>query len=143
MLAETSIVTRCTDAAFVNAVVNDPAVRPFVGPGTEPLDLSSLVASPLNLFFMGEYGGIGLFWTSPRVYEVHTFVLKAGRGDWARKCARSVTRHARAAGATSLWTRIAPELTNVIAYAQEMGMVPTGIELETFGTPHLVYEMEV
>lgn len=116
-----------TDAAAVNAVVNHPAVRPFVGsPDEGEIDLSELTARAENLFLLGEHGGFALYWTAPFTREVHTFVLPKGRGAWARDAAGEGIVIAVAHGTAVLWTRIPPGLPNVRAYAVRMGMRPTG-----------------
>jgi hypothetical protein len=44
------------DVDRINAAVNHPDVRPFVGPGEDMLDLAPLVARAENWFLMGEHG---------------------------------------------------------------------------------------
>lgn len=141
MLALASIVSPSRDADFINSVVNDPDVRPFVG-GEGELDLSPLMANSHNVFLMGDHGGFALIWTAPRTFEVHTFILKAGRGHWARAAVNAMVRYMREHGAKRLWTQINATQPNVIAYAVEAGMCPTGEELQTFGERHIVFEME-
>lgn len=136
------IVARTFDAGFVNAVVNSPDVRPFVGPGGE-LDLSEAVAKPENWFLMGEHGGFLLAWSAPGVHEVHTFILKSGRGDWACDAALATIRFATENGATMLWTKIPADQPNVSAFAYKMGMRETGQFVETFNKPYAVSSMEL
>lgn len=126
-------------------MINDPAVRPFVGPeDLGPLDISEQVANPVNLFVMGEHGGFGLLWTAPFTREVHTFILKEGRGIWAREAAQAGIELARQHGTAILWTRIPQgRLPNVHAFAKWMGMRPTGEVIQTFDEPHDVYMMAV
>lgn len=132
------------DANAVNAVVNHPAIRPFVGePEAGDLDLSPLMARPENLFPFGAHGGFALIWTAPHAREVHTFILPEGRGKWAREAAREGIEMARQCGTQMLWTRIPPHAPNVRAYATIMGMAPTGEEIEVFGSPWPIYCMEV
>lgn len=131
------------DSDAVNAVVNHPAIRPFVGePDAGELDLSALVERPENLFPFGEHGGFALLWTAPQTREVHTFILPEGRGKWAREAAREGIEMARQCGTRLLWTRIPPDAPNVRAYAAFMGMSPTGEEIETFGALWPIYSME-
>lgn len=139
------LLRRCSDHHAVDAVVNHPDVRPFVGIGGPQgyLDHSSPVARPENWFLLGEHGGFGLIWTAPGVHEVHTFILKTGRGEWARAAARETINYARTSGDRMLWTRIHPAQVNVVAFATEMGMRPSGMTLETFGVPYLVFHMEI
>ncbi len=75
---------RDMSAERINEIVNSPDLRPFIG-DTEvgPLDFSALVANPLNFNLMGEHGGCLFLWSAVGAYEVHTHVLKSGRGAWA------------------------------------------------------------
>lgn len=137
-----NLVALSRDAERINAIVNHPDVRPFIGPGGA-LDLSAAVERPENWFLMGEHGGFGLIWSAPGVHEVHTFILKTGRGQWAREAAAAVISYAAVRGDYMLWTKIAPEQVNVIAFATGMGMWETGQIVETFDAPYLVYKMEI
>lgn len=138
------MLTLSRDVDAINAVVNHPAVRPFVGaPDAGALDLSELVETSANLFPMGEHGGFALIWTAPHTREVHTFILPEGRGKWARDAARDGIALAVEHGTRRLWTQVAPEQRNVAAYAVGMGMEPTGETLDTLGHPHVVYAMDV
>jgi hypothetical protein len=74
------MITRTMDATFLNEVANHPEVRPFVGPGSEPLDLMALLSDPENVALQAEHGGWLLICLSPGVYELHTVFLPAGRG---------------------------------------------------------------
>lgn len=135
------LLARTFDAVAVNAVANHPEVRPFIG-HTEAgdLDLSELVRRPENIFLIGEHGGFALIWSAPRIHEVHTFIVKSGRGEWAREAAAEMLEF-MTSYAERLWTRIHSAQVNVIRFAEEMGMRPTGMTIETFGEPHGVYEM--
>lgn len=135
------MIALCHDAVTVNEVVNHPEVRPFVGPGGD-LDLSAAVAAPENWFLMGEHGGFGLIWSAPGVYEVHTFIKKAGRGVWAKQAAKDGIAFAFDHGAKMLWTKVPEGRENVALYAMAMGMKPAGMSVETFGEPHRIYKME-
>lgn len=97
----------------------------------------------MNLFPMGEHGGFALIWTAPFTREVHTFVLKEGRGVWAREAAQAGIEIARQHGTCILWTRIPDDLPNVRAFAKGMGMKPTGETIETFGKAYAVYMMAI
>lgn len=138
------ILTRTFDAERVNAVINDPSVRPFVGdPDLGDLDVSDAVKNEMNLAMMGEHGGFLLTWSCPRVYEVHTFITKGGRGLWARKAAAETIAYAKRCGATRLWTKISPDQPNVEAFAVELGMTACAIKIPTLGKIYDVFEMEV
>lgn len=138
------ILSRTFDAARVNAVINDPSVRPFVGdPDLGELDVSDAVGCEQNLALMGKHGGFFLTWSCPRIYEVHTFITKGGRGEWARKAAAETIAYAKRCGADRLWTKISPDQFNVSAFATEMGMRHTLLTIQTLGKPYGVYEMAV
>jgi len=135
---------RSYDADRINLVVNDPAVRPFVGAvDAGDLDLTEAVERPEHWFLMGEHGGFGLIWTAPNVHEVHTFILPSGRGKWAVKAAEAMIDFARKNGDTMLWTKIPPKLKHVGSYARLMGMKTTDMVVETFGEPYEIYKMEL
>ena len=136
------MITRCLSPEIVNAVVNHADVRPFVGPGGV-LDMTQAVEADENWFLMGEHGGFALIWSAPHVYEVHTFIKAGGRGQWAKDAAAQGIDYARCNGARLLWTKIAPAMANVAAFAESMGMRPAGITVQTFGEPYAVYKMEI
>jgi hypothetical protein len=133
---------RSFDVAAINVVVNAPEVRPFVGGGTDALDLTDAVARPENMFLMGEHGGFAMTWSAPRVYEVHTFILLQGRGEWARQAAKDAI-HIMQEYATKLWTKILADQHNVVRFAQGMGMNATDMQVATLGLSYDVYEMEL
>lgn len=139
-----NLVSLSRDIQAINAAVNHPAVRPFVGnPEGGDIDLGGAVACQENLFPMGEHGGFALIWTAPSTREVHTFIAPEGRGTWARKAAREGIELARQCGTKRLWTRIPPNLGNVRLFAACMGMKATGEVITTFGAPYEIYDMEI
>lgn len=131
-----------TDASEINAAINHPAVRPFVGaPEIGAVDISPLLTDE-NLFPFGEFGGFALIWTAPATREVHTFITPEGRGRWAAEAAREGIAMAAEEGTRRLWTKIPPDADNVRSYAARMGMKATGETVVTFGIPHAIYAME-
>jgi hypothetical protein len=139
-----STVAPCRDVAFINAVVNDPSVRPFIGPAElGEIDLSEAIARPENLCLMGQHGGFVLAWSAPGVHEVHTFITEAGRGTWARKARYETIQYCRKRGVHMLWTKISLDTPHVAKFAAEAGMRPTGQVVETFDEPWLIYKMEL
>jgi hypothetical protein len=138
------ILSRTQDAEHINAVINDPDVRPFVGaPEAGPLDLAPVVERPEHWFLMGEHGGFALLWSAPRAYEVHTFVLPAGRGKWAAAARAAMIDFAKRHKAQTLWTKIPPDARHVEHFARGGGMQPTEEVIETFGEPYRVFKMEL
>lgn len=85
-------VERQFEAGRINAVLNDPAVRPWVANGSELIDLTAKVSDKNNILLMGEHGGCMFYPLLSGVYEVHTQVTRPGRGDWTARltdaCAR-------------------------------------------------------
>lgn len=86
-------VSREFAAEHLNAVVNDPAVRPWVGGGTGPLDLSGLVADRANYLLMGLGGGILFQRIDAGFYEAHTQFLPEARGPSAVRAVRDALRY--------------------------------------------------
>lgn len=84
-------ITRQTNAVRINAVLNDPDVRPWVANGGEVIDLTARVADRNNFFLMGEHGGCAFYPLLPGIYEVHTQVTQAGRGEWTKALTDSCT----------------------------------------------------
>ena len=137
------MLARSYDAAHINAVVNHPDVRAFVGGGDEELDLTPLVERPEHWFLMDDHGGFLLAWSAPNVREVHTFVLPEGRGQWAADRRSEMLDYARDNGTKVLWTKIPSEWPHVERFARQGGMRPTDDVLETFGKPYRIFTMEL
>lgn len=79
-------IERHRTAERINAVLNDPYVRPWVADESEgPLDIERQVSNEKNILLMGEHGGCMFFNLLPGIYEVHTQVARAGRGAWTRQ----------------------------------------------------------
>lgn len=138
------MLARSFDVARINAVVNHPAVLPFVG-GVEgeEMDLTPLVERPEHWFLMDDHGGFMLAWSAPGVREVHTFVLPEGRGQWAADRRTEMLDYARTNGTRALWTKIPEDLPHVERFARQGGMKPTDDVIETFGKPYRVFAMEL
>ena len=134
---------RSFDIARINEVVNHPAVRPFVGPGDDLIDLTNVITPQENWFLMGEHGGFALLWSAPEVYEIHTFILPEGRGLWGAKARAEGINFARDHGATMLWTRIPPKAPHVARFARQGGMTPTNDVIHRADVPYQIYKMEL
>jgi len=77
------------DAAFLNRVVNHPAVHPYVSMGLKgDLDITALVEDPRNVFLANEWGGFLLIAKGEFIYELHTQFLPGGRGKLAYEAGR-------------------------------------------------------
>lgn len=88
------VIRREFDATRINEVLNDPSVRPWVADATNDLiDISRLVENRNNFLLMGEFGGCLFVKILPGIYEVHTQVLKSGRGEWARNLSKACAHY--------------------------------------------------
>jgi hypothetical protein len=135
------LLTRCFDADRINALANHPAIRPGVGGEPDaPLDLSALVADGNHYFLTGEHGGFAYVWTAPRVYEVHTFIVPAGRGGWAARAATESLSVMRPA-ADMVWTRVAPDAPHVAAFARRAGFQSIGTLVSDLGKGPVPYTL--
>lgn len=134
---------RSFGVAAINALANDPTIRPFVGGDlNQPLDLAALLDNERNICLMGEHGCFVLNWTSPGSYEVHTMVRPEGRGAWALSAAKLVLDiMGDAYGARQVWTRIKPEYHNVRVFAIKAGMRPCGSAVFDIGTGPEVFNL--
>jgi len=84
-------ITRHTDAAHINAILNHPDVYPWVrGPVDGPLDMGPLMqqAGEHVYVLMGVHGGQVYERLQPGLFEVHSQFLAAGRGAWAIEATR-------------------------------------------------------
>lgn len=83
---------RTMDARFLNSVINNSEVRPWLG-GSNALDVSDALADPKNIGLQNERGGFILMNHEPGVYEVHTQFLPGFGGLSALKAAREGIRY--------------------------------------------------
>lgn len=121
------MISRATDARFLNEVVNHPAVRPFMHAAPGPLDLTAVIANARNLAFTGLHGGIIFMQvqTVPGLYEIHTQVLPDGRGPWALQMAQqAVQRLFCESNATEVFTRVPIGNVAAMALARACGAKP-------------------
>jgi len=88
------MIERHHDAIRLNAVLNHPAVRPWVAnDNAGVLDLTATAADPQHYVLLGEHGGCVFIRIEPGVYEVHTQVLPEGRGGWTRQVTEACVRY--------------------------------------------------
>lgn len=73
---------RSFDPAPFNRVFNDPSVRPWMGRGVDPMDLTGAVRNPANICLLTDCGegGYLLERAQPGLYIAHTLALPAARG---------------------------------------------------------------
>lgn len=85
-------------AGPINAVLNNPEVRPWVADmGEGIIDLTKAVENRNNVLLMGEHGGCMFYRIMEGMYEVHTMVLPDGRGEWVKDFLLAVRHY--------MWTR--------------------------------------
>lgn len=133
---------RCFDAVRINALVNDPSIRPFVGgDGSSHVDLTAVVEDRQNIFLLGAHGGFAFTWSAPRTYEVHTFILPEGRGPEALELALTARGWMEEHFADHLWTRVHPDAANVRAFTLKAGFRPAGEHTIDLGGGPVTYEL--
>lgn len=69
---------RTADPSEVNALLNDPAIRPTIG-GHGFLDAASLLADDRNYCVICDDGGALFRWSGPGIYEGHSFFRVRGK----------------------------------------------------------------
>ncbi len=80
------------DVAFLNAVANDPTVRPHIG-GEGPVDLTDKLANPANIALQNARGGFLFEKIDVGLYELHTMFLPVGRGRHVIEAAAEAARY--------------------------------------------------
>ncbi len=121
------MIQRTFDAEQINLFINDTNIRPFVGgDGKSFIDVSQAIASNDNVFLVNEYGGFCFSWSAPLCYEIHTFILPAGRGAVAYRMAKEVCDWMDAFGAVHLWTRVLPSMVSVRRFTIAAGFTVAG-----------------
>ena len=85
---------RSTDAEFLNRVINDESVKPWVSLGfKDHLDTTELLKNPDNLFMANEYGGFVFINEGRGCYQLHTQFLPDGRGFKALEAAKETAAY--------------------------------------------------
>lgn len=85
-------VERTFDPTILNRVMNDPEVRPYLGNGEVPLDVSAVVQNIDNFALVNPFGGFLFVKYAPGTYEVHTQFLPEYRGRLAYEAAQDGAR---------------------------------------------------
>lgn len=83
---------RSMDARHLNAVANDPAVRPWLG-GAGDIDLAQLLVDPANIALQNEHGGFLFCHLGDGRYELHTLFGRSGRGRAVLEASAFATRY--------------------------------------------------
>jgi hypothetical protein len=66
------------DATQINAILNDPLVRPTIGVEGQP-DATNLLKDARNRLYFDGRGGAIFAWRGPGIYEGHSFFRARGR----------------------------------------------------------------
>lgn len=99
-------VVRTLDATHLNAVANDPDVRPDLG-GEGALDLTPAVSDPANVTVVTAHGGFIAVAAGAGRYEIHSLFRPDGRGRESIRAMRAGLDYLFAAtDATELVTKV-------------------------------------
>lgn len=129
---------RSTEAGFLNSVVNDPSVKPWVTLGLGELDLTEAVNNPDNVFLANAWGGF-LFVKDGDCYECHTQFLPEGRGKKALEAAREAAWYIfTRTAALAIRTYVPRGNVAAAALARRVGFSVWGV-VELLGTEMTVY----
>ena len=112
---------RTMNPAGLNAVANDPSVRPWLG-GEGALDFSQFASDPANVLWEGEGGGFVVLKHEPGLYEVHTLFLPSARGAAAVETSREGLRYMfLATDCVELLTKCPADNPAAIGFARDAG----------------------
>ena len=138
------------DAAIINAVLNDPAVRPWVADASAgEINIHQQLEDPNVVFLMGEYGGVMLHRFMSGIVEVHTFVEPRGRGAWTRGMIQAVQHWIfTKTDCFEILTRIPISHKPALALAIKSGMVheftrPDGVTINGVTMPVDIYKLTI
>jgi hypothetical protein len=68
-----------SDAITINDILNQPDIRPYLGAGDEPADITDLLADGRNVCLFDHRGGCIFIWRGPQIFEGHSFFTVKGR----------------------------------------------------------------
>lgn len=114
---------RTMDAGALNAIANDPCVRPWLG-GDGPIDLTEAIANPDNIALVTPCGrgGYVLVRHHPGLYEAHSLALAPARGRSMLTLAREGFRHLFAAtDCVEVWTQCPADNPRAGRWAEAVG----------------------
>lgn len=115
------------DVAALNAIINDPAVRPFVGhPDAGPLDVGPLLDEPDTIALAIPYGAFVLTSIGEGALELHTMILPEGRGRNTVPAIQAACRYAFSSGCKVIATKTAHDNPAANLVARRAGFEPTG-----------------
>lgn len=130
---------RTADAALVNALLNDPLIRPTIG-GNGVLDASTLLADTRNVCLMDDGGAAMFAWRGPGIFEGHSFFRV--RGTEAISLGKSLlTTMFKDYGARMVWGLTPLPLRHVRWFNRKLGFRSQGVT-ETPEGPCELFVME-
>jgi hypothetical protein len=117
-----------TDSQFLNRIINDPSVFPFVSYGQKfPMDAALLLEDRRNVFLANESGGFLFLFRQEGIYEVHTLFLPDGRGAAALSSAKEAAAFAFAVMRAQLLVTFVEENNRATRlFAMKAGFRKTG-----------------
>jgi len=128
---------------LLNIAANHPAVRPWLAPGNDPLELSRFFDEPNNLLLGDERGVVLFVWLGEGFYACHMILTPALRGRDAltalRKSFTSLFTLRDAVAITGLITR---ENRASRAIVRALGCRPIGTANDPGGRSCISYIME-
>ncbi|WP_336974509.1 GNAT family protein [Alcaligenes sp. PF14] len=134
------LLERTFDVAAVARVMNDPSVRPHIGPGSDEVDPAPFLADLRNIALFGEHGGHLYTWYAPGIYEVHTQFLPAGRNKHALDASQfSVFEMFTKTDCMEIVTRIQAENKAAIRLAEACGFQFLFEQVNRPGWGHMKY----
>jgi len=129
------ILHRSFDAERVNEIVNHPEVRPLAGgDGKSWIDMTRVVTDQQCYTLLGPHGGFCFTWTAPQTYEVHAFILPAGRGKAAYRLGMMCRDYMESVGTLQLWARIGRGMDHVRHLTVTCGFKRCGVLLSDGST---------
>lgn len=131
------LVERTFDAKFINAVANsDDCLGGLTVGSMEAIDYTPVVKDMRNVVMVGQHGGFVFHRLLPGLYEVHSQVLKPGRGAWALSAVQESVRYLfTQTEAMELVTRV-PEGNNP---ARSLTLAMGGVAEGVLDSPKLTF----
>lgn len=133
------------DAAFHNAIANDPAVRPTLGYHEGATDFTPLLAEPDHYLLLSDGEGVAgvLEWTAPGVWQGHTMVKPESRGRKAVRGGRAICRYMfEKKRARMLWGMTPERHREAQMFNRMLGFKPEGTITDAAGVECRLFVME-
>lgn len=135
------MIERSYDGKRLNYLVNHETIRPDIGgDGKSFIDLAGQLQD-WNYFLKGDFGGFFCVWSAPGTFEIHTFILPEGRGEWAFEFAAEGREYMAREGATHLWTRVPEKARHTRLFTLRAGFKPCGAQVLDMGGGPVAYDL--